>query len=246
MAYIIDQFFDGLEHSQFLAGFQKYSALHQFIEFEVETITLESIDDVVEDALVNYEDYELWINEALRYFKIEHISFEEWLDVKGVELENISEKLIKEYHDHLYDIGPYQELLARLTEEIFFLLFINRDFLRRFHQRVSCYVTSFKVNELFNNGKDLFLKDGVVRRDSIPVWARRAIFYRDRGLCGYCHKDISGLVSIHSDKHYDHIVPLANGGINDVTNLQLLCEGCNLRKKHMSTKASKYYERWYR
>ena len=242
----VDQFFDGLEHGQFLAGFQRFSALHQFIEFEIETVTLQSVDDVVEDALVNVEGYELWINEALRYFKIEHTAFEEWLDEKGIELENISETLIREYHDHLYDTGPFQALLARLTEEIFFLLFMNRDFLRRFNESVASYVMQFKIKNLSKDEKLLFTKDGVLKRGRIPVWARRAVFFRDRGLCGYCHRDISGLVSIHSDKHYDHIVPLAKGGINDVTNLQLLCEKCNLRKKHRNTNTSKYYERWYR
>lgn len=242
----VDQFFDYIEQEQFLAGFQKFSALHQFIEFEIETVTLQSIDDTVEDALVNVEGYELWINEALRYFKIEHTEFEEWLDAKGIELENISETLIREYHDHLYDTGPFQALLARLTEEIFFLLFMNRDFLRRFNESVASYVMQFKIKNLPKDEKLLFTKDGILKRERIPVWARRAVFFRDRGLCGYCHRDISGLISIHSDKHYDHIVPLAKGGINDVTNLQLLCDKCNLRKKHRSTKTSKYYERWYR
>jgi 5-methylcytosine-specific restriction endonuclease McrA len=28
----------------------------------------------------------------------------------------------------------------------------------------------------------------------------------------------------------DHVVPLAKGGIESITNLQILCETCNLKK----------------
>jgi len=46
------------------------------------------------------------------------------------------------------------------------------------------------------------------------------------------NKDLSGLLDVAEDKEvqYDHIVPLENGGLNDISNLQLLCADCNLRK----------------
>jgi 5-methylcytosine-specific restriction endonuclease McrA len=45
---------------------------------------------------------------------------------------------------------------------------------------------------------------------------------------------------------FDHIVPLALGGLNDVTNLQLLCKGCNGTKGGRRRAASNHYRRWYK
>ena len=45
--------------------------------------------------------------------------------------------------------------------------------------------------------------------------------------------------------NFDHIIPLALGGINDVTNIQLLCESCNKSKGANKISTSTKYERWY-
>ena len=51
-----------------------------------------------------------------------------------------------------------------------------------------------------------------------------ALFDKQRGRCAYCRKVLG--------KHYhaDHIVPLANGGSNWISNIQLTCPSCNHRK----------------
>jgi 5-methylcytosine-specific restriction endonuclease McrA len=42
--------------------------------------------------------------------------------------------------------------------------------------------------------------------------------------CAVCRTKLRGA------GHVDHIVPLSGGGTNWTSNLQLLCEGCNLSK----------------
>lgn len=37
-------------------------------------------------------------------------------------------------------------------------------------------------------------------------------------------------VSVKSNYHIDHVVPLARGGSNFIHNIQILCPGCNTRK----------------
>ena len=51
-----------------------------------------------------------------------------------------------------------------------------------------------------------------------------ALFKAQRGKCGYCRTSLKG------GYHVDHIKPLSKRGSNKKTNLQLLCEACNLKK----------------
>lgn len=46
-----------------------------------------------------------------------------------------------------------------------------------------------------------------------------------RNRCAICRVDLSRV-----KEHIDHIMPLALGGSNDRTNIQVLCEPCNLQK----------------
>ena len=86
---------------------------------------------------------------------------------------------------------------------------------------------------------------GRLKRVAIPKWVQRAVLYRDKGLCASCSADISGLINSQPDNHYDHIVPLAQHGINDVTNIQLLCSACNLKKGRQPLPPSDRYLSWY-
>lgn len=52
----------------------------------------------------------------------------------------------------------------------------------------------------------------------------RGLYKRQRGRCACCR------VELASKYHADHIEPLARGGSNDITNIQLLCQTCNLSK----------------
>lgn len=44
-------------------------------------------------------------------------------------------------------------------------------------------------------------------------------------MCGVCRRDLRVV-----GYHVDHVVPIAKGGLNVVSNLQLLCARCNLSK----------------
>jgi 5-methylcytosine-specific restriction endonuclease McrA len=51
------------------------------------------------------------------------------------------------------------------------------------------------------------------------------IFIAQRRKCALCRVKIT-----MRSKHTDHIVPLALGGLNTRSNIQLLCQPCNLKK----------------
>ena len=52
----------------------------------------------------------------------------------------------------------------------------------------------------------------------------RAMLVAQSSLCVACKADISHKF------HVDHVVPLVCGGDNDISNIQLLCPTCNMRK----------------
>lgn len=57
------------------------------------------------------------------------------------------------------------------------------------------------------------------------VWIRQFGDHVSNGTCPYCKCVLSQF-----DAHYDHIVPLAEGGSHEVDNIQVLCMTCNTSK----------------
>ncbi len=55
-----------------------------------------------------------------------------------------------------------------------------------------------------------------------PDWMKTAILKGFGGRCTGCRKPLT-----RETATFDHIVPLAKGGVTEVTNLQPLCEYCN-------------------
>lgn len=51
-----------------------------------------------------------------------------------------------------------------------------------------------------------------------------ALFVKQRGKCAWCR------ACLKAGYHRDHRTALANGGTNDIGNIELLCRSCNLRK----------------
>lgn len=56
----------------------------------------------------------------------------------------------------------------------------------------------------------------------IPQNVKTAVWQRDRGRCVQCGST--------SNLQFDHIIPYSKGGSNTETNIQLLCQTCNLAK----------------
>lgn len=236
-----------LDSEQFVEAFPKVSLLHQFIDVCVGIMFDKALESA--DELRASEPQELWVDQALKVYRLEDETLHEWLASEHKSIESASDDDIYEYYQDLRLRGVLEELHERIVEEVFFIVFLNRDFLRTFNQMLATSIDMLCKNPPPITDDDVISRalkrHGVLKRIAIPVWVRRAVFYRDRGMCAFCSRNISGLVDIHSQKHFDHIVPLDLGGANDITNIQLLCEACNLKKKNTNTNTSKHYEKWY-
>ncbi|MGB6294665.1 MAG: HNH endonuclease [Rivularia sp. (in: cyanobacteria)] len=62
-------------------------------------------------------------------------------------------------------------------------------------------------------------------RISIPSAVRKYVFERNKYQCQSCGKQYG-----ETSLTIDHIIPLARGGSNDISNLQTLCFTCNRKK----------------
>ncbi|MBD2301685.1 HNH endonuclease [Nostoc sp. FACHB-87] len=62
-------------------------------------------------------------------------------------------------------------------------------------------------------------------RIRIPNEVRQYVFQRDKYQCQSC-----GKTDLETNLTIDHIIPLARGGQNDISNLHTLCLTCNLKK----------------
>jgi hypothetical protein len=134
---------------------------------------------------------------------------------------------IFEYNsDYLQEVAK-NKLYPIITKEVFTLLFSDRAAMCMLNKRVASEVFTWKEIDF----KGFLKRDGVVKRcDYWPSWLKKALFCREKGLCAICKRDLTSLHHTTAKLAIDHIVPLNLGGINDPTNLQLLCESCNSEK----------------
>jgi len=239
----LHDFYGESNYKNFLEPFPKYSCLHQFIRFIIDSITFEDLESESESK--KRGETQLWVELALEHFELKYDSFDIWrkennrLKSKFI-LDDISDYILE-----LRRCGPYEELLDRMSEEIFFILFLNRRTLQRLNILIARAISDIELSKIDEEDKPFFKKDGILNRKYIPKWVQRAVFHRDRGMCVSCHKDLSGQINIGEVGNFDHVIPLALGGINDITNIQLLCEFCNKSKQAKNISTSNRYEKWY-
>ena len=260
-AYIrrLDDFYGDDKYLSLVSPFRKYSAFHCFIEFVIDDLFLESIDEKelqrrqdecrhfgsMAKTLQELKPWVLPIEEALDQHGLSYTPYGEWLKPRNISFEQSSFDDVYEYYNDLRTEGSFEELLLQAVRETFFVLFQNRHLLLLFNEMISRQLENLDIEDLRHEERALFTAPGVLRRQHVPKWAETAVFYRDRGMCVLCHRDLSGMLSVGSKTHYDHMVPLAQGGLNDVTNLQLLCQDCNLQKASRDSLTSTLYEEWY-
>ena len=172
------------------------------------------------------------IEEALTRYNIPHVSFENFLRSKfpGQAAEDISDNALYAWVCEQEE-ETFCHLWGKTTDEVFHLLFGNRSFLLRFNLKLA----EFRQQR----------GDRQSPRCGIPHWVKKAVYFREKGKCALCKRDLSGLIAIDPKQHYDHMVPLKALGINDPCNMQLLCAVCNLTKAASAGRTSSLYDAWW-
>lgn len=221
--------------------FRKNSNFHEFIYIIVDSVFRENHNEYEE--FIKYEKIyiEVWFEKYL----IEFEEFKMWLEDNKTLDEEFSERDIDNYLSEVYDSLIYDELINKISNEVFFLMFSNRKIMKRFNELMADFFEMLDVNEVDEHTKKLLTKKGKIKRQYIPEWVKNAVYFRDRGKCVLCGIDLSNTLSRLNQRNYDHIVPLNLFGFNDVTNIQLLCRECNREKLDKDSSTSSIYEKWY-
>ncbi|MAL96781.1 MAG: HNH endonuclease [Haliea sp.] len=256
----LDEFYGDGKALYFSEPFPKYSALHYFIEFIVEDIYHEEafktdlderrsmIDRFknIPSALKDIQPTRLPIESAFKFHGIDFQSFESYLQDMNRSFLEATEDDVYDYINELRISGPYEKLTQQTVDEVFYVLFQNRTLLMVFNEMMADALETNQPTEAPEELASNFTKSGTIKRRNIPKWVKKAVYFRDRGRCVLCNKDLSGTLNLDNQENFDHIVPLARYGLNDVTNIQLLCKECNQHEKRaQSAITSSRYQSWY-
>lgn len=243
-----------------VSPFKKESTLHEFISFIFRNLldeentesTIQDRLDIIEKfkdvpgMLLDFDPYHLPIERALKYHDIEHDSFIKYLHDKGKKFATADDDDIYDYFNELILCGEIDELLTIMSREVFHVVFQNRELLLRFNEMMARAIELNHDQLQCEESGHLINPNGTLIRQRIPSWAKKAVYFRDRGRCVLCEKDLTGLLNIENQLNYDHIIPLARFGLNDVSNLQLLCKECNQNEKRDGEGVtSTEYQSWY-
>ncbi|MGI2036303.1 HNH endonuclease [Rhizobium panacihumi] len=172
-----------------------------------------------------HEEMESWEEHEPRFL----ITFLETYKVP-FNAENLADE--DAFYTFVSESEEYDTAMDELVDEVFHVFFNDVRFLQSFNQLCAKYIDGAGMTQA-----------GTLKRVPIPAWARRAIFHRDKGECWECKRSLAMLINRPETECYDHIVPFARFGANVVTNLQLLCEPCNLRKSANEQPVSSLYPR---
>ncbi|WP_037287752.1 HNH endonuclease [Saccharibacillus sacchari] len=240
----------------YIEPFKKRSNLHVFIEFIIDSLFWEQysklkISNCIDRSHFDFSNlrYITPLEEIFVEYGVDHLSFMEWWEESEEDV--LEERHFEEYYQELVLLEGYYEVIELLSEDVFYILFLNRKFLQEFNEIFSSYLSMCEGDDFAieyskeSSLKHHLRKDCKLKRVSIPSWVKKAVYFRDRGACTKCGKDLSGYLSLENKENYDHIIPLNLYGFNDVTNIQLLCKECNSEKSGYKHATETRYQSWY-
>lgn len=241
-----------IENQKAIIKPERYTLLHTFIEYYLYYylnheryffFDLICCDLEVDNILSGISDIVKILNEygiIMDEYETQIIEFDKKFEESDYTCREEYMKLLKGIYDVIFE--NFDAVEEDIVEAVFYLLYSNKEFLFCFNQFIANYVTTKYLSS------ELFDRAGHIKRCSyIPEWLRRAVFYRDNGKCQHCGMDLSGFVLINPDRQLqiNHIIPLENGGTNDATNFQLLCEVCNLQKGGTVIRPNYFYQMYW-
>ncbi|MHC8361755.1 HNH endonuclease [Pseudomonas sp. LS2P72] len=204
---------------------QKWSLLHDYIDHVVR----DDLNFYFRGGGWDYDDvrpvFSMLDSHKIQYLTLVQYIEEQFRDDETGETVLVTEGLV-EKHKYEY-VSEYLEdialngLASLIVTEVFTLLFADREAMKAFNLKIA-----------------MSLEKRTPRCTYWPKWLERALFCREKGLCAICKSDLTSLFHVCGKLAIDHIVPIALNGVNDPTNLQILCESCNGKKSGITVVTS--------
>ncbi|MDZ4034401.1 HNH endonuclease [Kluyvera ascorbata] len=248
----LNDFYGDGRIDNFSKPFPKYSYLHSFIEFIVRNILDEDmgmdkltslLNDMKQLEPLRRNYLEGLDNDKYYSFIAIYSKFENYIINRQKSFEDCDINDLVHFMDDYINSDEFDCYVHGIVEEIFYVLFSNKLVVHKFNEMMA----SAREIEVDGSESVKYTKaNGCLKRKDIPAWVKSAVFHRDKGRCILCKKDVSGILNSNNKENFDHIVPLSLFGLNDISNIQLLCVECNqLVKKGNSSDTSYNYSPWY-
>jgi 5-methylcytosine-specific restriction endonuclease McrA len=150
--------------------------------------------------------------------------------------ESCNECLLLERWENFFELHK-DKIGKTIIHTAFHLLMSNKKFLLDFNEYLAELLEN-QSNKIPLEYQNQLIKGRIPRATYWPSWLETALFHRDKGVCSICRKNVTGEWNLTGKLGIDHIVPISNFGNNDPSNLQILCEECNLSKGNRSNATS--------
>lgn len=141
--HIINEFFLDDDYVFLLGGFAEKSLLHHFISFIGDReFNHADVDEETAERLAHLADHWIldaglatttWIEDAFKRFELRHESFTEFMNNQGKTLKQVNIDNLFDYYTELRLSGPAEDLYDLVAEEVFWIIFQNRELLRNFN-----------------------------------------------------------------------------------------------------------------
>jgi hypothetical protein len=224
----ISDFFADERCLDFIEPYPEQSALHVFTTW-LACRVLDETTTSVDIAAVSIDPSSLPVDEALKRYGLYEEGFLEHLGDVGKNLSEVEEDDICNYFDELKLSGKVEELGAAMADKVFPILLRNTVVLSAFNDLVADYLKDTKIRELDLEHALFFLSDGQLHDIPASISAKRAVIEATGGKCSKCGSGLNTAASGRPHPHFELFVPVSAGGLNDVSNLAAVCDGCRVR-----------------
>lgn len=166
----VNDFFEPLfETTDEINEFSKHSLLHSYCEWVIQQNIWDEEENIIEIVRSEYKSKQysrntgtLWIDRAINHYCQANYDFLDWIKDSAKAVDQMSDVEIDDSrYDYLSNLQlgeEYDTCITRLSNEMFYILFQNREFLYRFNYYLAIY-NKVKQNRIF-----------------IPKWSQRAVF----------------------------------------------------------------------